>query len=148
MRQSHLSYYFPTRAALLVAVARRVVEAQLGFTGSMLEGASATAAASKIAAVVSRPESARLLLMLVSASDEVPEVRELFRELAAGMVGLGHRLLSSLDAEQTDGGANILHALSVGLAVIGFATGRSDCEAWAEATLQATLDLLCQGDSS
>jgi BetI-type transcriptional repressor, C-terminal len=145
MRQSHLSYYYPTRASLLVAVARRVVEAQLALTASMLNGASASAAASSIAKVVSRPESARVLLMLVSASDEVPEVRELFQELAAGMVEQGQSLLSSLGAEQTTRGANIVHALSVGLAVIGFATGRPDGEARAKATLKTTIDLLCKG---
>jgi AcrR family transcriptional regulator len=148
MRQSHLTYYFPTRADLLVAVAERAVDAQLEMTAAFLDGASAAVAASSIAKVVSQAESARVLLMLVSASDDVPEVRELFRKLAAGMVEHGRELLTSLNADRAVEGASILHAISVGLAVIGFATERPEGEAQASQILERTLDMLCKGDSA
>jgi AcrR family transcriptional regulator len=148
IRQSHLTYYFPTRASLLVAVAQQAVQAQLALTASALDSASAKVAASRIAKVVSRADRARVLLMLATASDDVPEVRDLFRELAAGMLDQGRSFLHSLDADHATDGADIIYALAVGLAVINFATERPDGEAWAAQTIATALDLLTKGDEA
>jgi AcrR family transcriptional regulator len=148
IRQSHLTYYFPTRASLLVAVAQQAVRAQLALTASALDGASAKVAAARIAKVVSRADGARVLLMLATASDDVPEVRDLFRELAAGMLDQGGSFLHSLGAGHVTDGADIIYALAVGLAVINFATERPDGEAWAAHTIATALDLVTKGDQA
>jgi AcrR family transcriptional regulator len=142
IRQSHLTYYFPTRASLLVAVARQAVQAQLALTASALDGASAKEAASRIAKVVSGADRARVLLMLATASDDVPEVRDLFRDLASGMLEQGSNFLGSLDSAHAADGADLIYALAVGLAVINFATGRPDGESRAAQTIATALDLL------
>jgi AcrR family transcriptional regulator len=67
MRQSHLTYYFPTRADLLVAVAGAAAEAQLAVADALLEGSSPEAAAS-IARLVAQAENTRVLLALVCAA--------------------------------------------------------------------------------
>jgi AcrR family transcriptional regulator len=142
IRQSHLTYYFPTRASLLTAVAQQAVQGQLALTASALNGASAAVAASRIAEVVSMPDRARVLLMLATASDDVPEIRDLFRELAAGMLEQGRNFLGSLDADHAADGADIIYALAVGLAVINFATERPDGETRAAQTIATALDLI------
>jgi len=142
VRQSHLTYYFPTRADLLVTVAGAAAEAQLAFADALLDDSSPAAAGASIARLVAQAENTRVLLTLVCASDDVPGVREVFRALADGMVAQGRKMLASLDARPIPEAPYLLHALSVGLAAITFATGQPDGEAWMASVLEAALKLL------
>src|SRR5580692_9882302 len=86
MRQSHLTYYYPTRADLLAAVARAAVDGQLAAVDTVLSDASLEAGVAAIAQVVVRHENTRVLMALAEAADKEPQLRELFRELADGVV--------------------------------------------------------------
>jgi AcrR family transcriptional regulator len=112
VRQSHLTYCFPTRADLLVAVAGAAARAQLAVADALLEGSSPEAAAS-IARLVAQAENTRVLLALVCAADDVPGVREVFRALADGMVVQGRKMLAWLEARDVPEAPYLLHALSV-----------------------------------
>jgi AcrR family transcriptional regulator len=142
VRQSHLTYYFPTRADLLVAVAQVAVDNQRSIIGSLVESGEAGPAG--LASVLTQAENARVLLTLVCAADDVPEVRELFQGLAAGMVANGESLLGTLGAPPRAAGADLLYAVSVGVVAISFATGRDDRQAWATSVLQTAIELLTQ----
>jgi AcrR family transcriptional regulator len=142
MRQSHLTYYFPTRADLLMAVAKVAVENQQSIVGSLVE--SGEAGPSGLASVLTQSENARVLLTLVCASGDVPEVRELFQGLAAGMVANAETVLDALGAPPRAAGADLLYAVSVGVVAIAFATGREDRQAWATSVLQTAIELLTQ----
>jgi AcrR family transcriptional regulator len=120
LRQSHITYYFPTRSDLVAAVAASVAERLTqGF-----EGAIATAKPFALAdrlARIGTPEQTRLLLALVMAADSEPSVRRLFRRLtkdvrtqiAAGFAR--HGIEAGPDA------VALFHALGVGLAVLALA---------------------------
>lgn len=149
LRQSHLTYYHPTRLDLLEAVGRAAIERQLAAVGAMLGSLpSLDAAADAIAALVNRDENTRVLMALAQASDEEPRLRALFRDLADGIVTHVTGLLSRFGVPvASDEPARLLHAVSVGLAVIGLATGRPDGIQRAAGVLRTTLAMLArQGD--
>ena len=132
MRQSHINYYFPTRLDLLKAVARAAIDRQLAGFDMQMSSAPRDQIGARIAALISRKENTRVLLALVQGADQEPELRVLFRELAAGMIERGRVLFP----EATDDtAAYFLHALSVGLAIVDLATDRDGGEARAATLL-------------
>src|SRR5919197_1079370 len=87
LRQSHLTYYFPTRTDLLAAVARQAIDIQLEAAKAMVAKiASSKQAAGTIASVVVKHENTRVLVALNQAADREPALRELFNELTDGFV--------------------------------------------------------------
>jgi AcrR family transcriptional regulator len=145
LRQSHLTYYFPTRVDLLTGVARAAIERQLGMVDAILGASSPQAAAKVIANVAVRHENTRVIMALAQAADQEPALRGLFRELADGIILRAGKLLENLKITPTDEHCYLLHALSVGLAVIDLATARKDGERRAEHTLRTALTLLTKG---
>lgn len=147
LRQSHLTYYHPTRLDLLVAVGRAAVDRQLAAVDATLGGLSSPeAAAGAIADLISRHGNTRVLMALAQAADEEPRLRELFRELADGIVArVARSLLGHHDPAAAEGPARFLHALSVGLAVVELATGRPDGKQRAAGILEAALHLIAGG---
>jgi AcrR family transcriptional regulator len=148
LRQSHLTYYHPTRLDLLEAVGRAAIERQLAAVGTMLSSLpSLNAAADAIAALVNRHENTRVLMALAQAGDEEPRLRALFRDLADGIVSHVTSLLGRFGFPVTsDEPARLLHAVSVGLGVIGLATGRPDGTQRAADVLRTTLTMLARED--
>src|SRR5258705_13612169 len=80
LRQSHLTYYFPTRVDLLAAVARAAIDGQLNAIDKMLDGSSKESAAETIASVTGRYANTRVIMALAQAADQEPTLRNLFRE--------------------------------------------------------------------
>jgi AcrR family transcriptional regulator len=142
MLQSNLTYYFPTRHDLLCAVARAAIERQLSAVDAMLGAASPRAAARVIAKVGVEHENTRVMMALAQAADQEPAVRELFRELADGTTLRVGKLLENLNIAPTAEHCSLLHALSIGLAVIDLATTRKNGERRAARTLELTLALM------
>ena len=149
LRQSHLTYYYPTRLDLLEAVGRTAIERQLAAVDATLGShASLEAAAGAIAAVVVRHENTRVFMALAQAGDEEPRLRELFRELADGIVARVARFLGGFGVPAvSEEPARLLHALSVGLAVVDLATGRPDGTQRAAGVLQAALSMIAGNDA-
>jgi AcrR family transcriptional regulator len=142
LRQSHLTYYFPTRLDLLAAVGRAAIDGQLAAVDAVLDGSSFEAVASAIAKVAVRHESTRVMMALAQAADQEPQLRALFRELADGIVLRTDRFLKKLIPAATEADARLLHALSVGLAVVDLAIGRPDGKRRAAAVLEAALTMI------
>jgi AcrR family transcriptional regulator len=142
VRQSHLTYYFPTRVDLLSGVARSAIDGQLTAVDTVLGALTTQAAAKVIAKVATRHENTRVIMALAQAADQEPPLRELFRELADGIILRSEKLLNNLNITPTDEHCYLLHALSVGLAVIDLATARKGGERRAERTLETALTLL------
>ena len=149
LRQSHLTYYYPTRADLLAAVAQAAVEIQASDAQSMaLNIETREDAASVIAAGTARHGNTRVLLALCEAAQQEPRVRALFNTLADGSVDLLTTLLAKLAIRPGQVHADIMHALFIGLSVTQLATGRADGHARSLAALETTLALLASQDSS
>ena len=146
LRQSHLTYYYPTRADLLTAVTRAAIEAQLAGARSLTKGTvSAKQAAAKMATVAARRENTRVLAALNQAADQEPTVRALFTELLDGFIAELGALLEKLKLSPTEARIDLLHALFVGLSIIDLATRRKNGRARAKAALSLTFDLLSGG---
>jgi AcrR family transcriptional regulator len=143
LRQSHLTYYYPTRADLLAAVTRAAIEGQLAGARSLTKGiSSAEQAVAKMATVVARHENTRVLAALNQAADQEPTVRALFNELHNGFITELGSLLEKLKLSPTEACIDLLHGLFVGLSMIDLATGRKNGRARAKATLNLAFDLL------
>src|ERR1700735_5586436 len=101
LRQSHLTYYFPTRRDLVAGVAEAVAADLLGAFEAALRDAKDIRALVDGIARVSAAERTRLLLAFVLAADREEPVRRLFRGLTGrlrkGIAATLSRL--GLDAE-------------------------------------------------
>jgi AcrR family transcriptional regulator len=143
LRQSHLTYYYPTRADLLTAVTRAAIEAQLAGARSLTKGiGSAEQASAKMATVAARRENTRVLVALNQAADQEPTVRALFNELLDGFIAELGALLEKLKLSPTEARIDLLHALFVGLSIIDLATRRKNGRARAKAALRLAFNLL------
>jgi DNA-binding transcriptional regulator YbjK len=143
LRQSHLTYYYPTRADLLAAVTHAAIDAQLAGARSLTKGiSSAEQAAAKMAAVAVRRENTRVLAALNQAADQEPAVRALFNDLLDGFVHELSALLEKLKLSPTQARIDLLHGLFVGLSIIDLATGRKNGRARAKGALNLAFDLL------
>ena len=143
LRQSHLTYYYPTRADLLTAVTRAAIEAQLAGARSLTKGiGSAEQAATKMATVATRRENTRVLAALNQAADQEPTVRALFNELLDGFIAELGTLLEKLKLSPTEARIDLLHALFVGLSIIDLATRRKNGRVRAKAALSLAFNLL------
>jgi AcrR family transcriptional regulator len=141
LRQSHLTYYYPTRSDLLAAVGRAASERILIAADSVFNSPP-DKVASALANVVIRYENPRVMTALAQAADQEPQLRELFRELADGIVERVAGFIRTLNPNATETDARLLHALTVGLAVVGMATGRADYEQIAANAIDAVLAMI------
>jgi AcrR family transcriptional regulator len=149
LRQGHLTYYFPTRANLLAAVARKAIDNQLASLGRMVASANSTEAAAKaITAATLNHRNTRVLVALNQAADREPEVRALFNELTDGFVTELGNLLETLGLEAGEERIDMVHALFVGLSVIELATSRARGRERSEAAVLSALSILAGGRSS
>ena len=137
VRQSHLTYYFPTRLALLEGVARLAVDGQLAALQSIVGLTSVPAVIKNITAMIGRHENTRVLMALAQAADEEPSLRSLFRELANGIVLRLRQLLENLHLDATEEQVFLIHSLSVGMAVVDLATQRPHSKRRVEAILES-----------
>src|ERR1700733_4594636 len=145
LRQSHLTYYFPTRVDLLAAVARVAIDRQLLAVDSILAAASVREAAKAIANVAVRHENTRVIMALVQAADQEPALRELFRKLADAIILRAGKLLRNLNIEPADEHCYQLHSMSVGMAVVDLATSRKDGVRRAARTLGGAITAMTKG---
>lgn len=143
LRQSHLTYYYPTRLDLLTAVAQAAIERQLAAMDKVLDG-SAKEASNAMTKMAVRHENTRVMMALAQAADQEASLQKLFREMADGLVSRFGQFLNTLEIESTNEHARLLHALSVGLAVVDLATGRPDGAKRTTAVLETALTLLSQ----
>jgi AcrR family transcriptional regulator len=143
LRQGHLTYYYPTRTALLAAVGRRAIDNQLAGLAQMVAATSSKEdAAATITAVTMRHQNTRVLVALNQAADQEPELQALFNEMSDGFVSELGRLLHALGIEPSEARIDLVHALFVGLSIIELATARDRGFERSEAALNTALGLL------
>ena len=127
LRQSHLTYYYPTRSNLLSAVARSAVEVQATAAKALVARIRTVGEASKVMARgAARHENARVFVALNQAAEREQDVRTLFNELSDTFVAEIAALFEKLGLQATSANFDLLHALFVGLSVLDLATCRAD----------------------
>ena len=119
VKQSHLTYYFPKRSDLLLAIAEHTIArvmAELRSRESTESPARAIAGTLAEAAIDGVPP--RVMLGLVVAADAEPSIRAPLRELVGGVRKRVRSLLVDASIDDSDEAALLLHAVVVGLAVL------------------------------
>jgi len=138
--QSHLTYYFPTRADLLLAVARHAVEKVMtGLHEAVARGAvgSAERGAGVLVAALTDKRNIRVMLGLVVASDEDRKIKVSLRQLVKDVRAVLGRELRAMGAQPDDEAIAALHATAVGLAVLNLARDNQESRRDAEIVIRS-----------
>jgi AcrR family transcriptional regulator len=139
VRQSHLTYYFPTVAALLQAVARHMIALVVAEVRASAARRRPVALVDVFARVVTEPRRVRVMLALVTAADRddtlKPGLRRLVRELRAGIAAA----LASAGVAAGPDDVAFLHSAIVGSAVLHLARTNADARREARVVIDRAL---------
>jgi len=138
VRQSHLTYYFPTRAELLQAVAYRSIDA---LAGSLLRAArrgklGPDALAGALARAITDKRRTRTLLTLVGTADRDPAVRQRLSRFIREVRGRLAIVIAAAGGPADPDSIAFLHNLVVGAAVLHLARDTSAARREARAVLR------------
>lgn len=142
VRQSHLTYYFPTITDLLQAVARHSFQS----LAKELAGADARERPGPLAEAIARAtrdkRRVRLMLSLVHSADRdatlKPGMRRFIRELRGGF----EPLLRSAGLDATPQDVAFLHSVVVGCALLQLSRDDDEARAEARAVLERAIAAL------
>ena len=119
IKQSHLTYYFPTRAGLLLGVAEKSISATIADLEARLTRTPRPATlAAMIADVMVAGVPPRVMIGLIVAADADPEIRQPLRKLIKHIRGQVHTVLAKAGLAGSADAAMLFHAAVVGLAVM------------------------------
>jgi AcrR family transcriptional regulator len=141
VRQSHLTYYFPTRGELLQEVARYSIEKLAGQLAHRAPGALPET----IAAGAADKRRSRIMLGLVNAADRDPKIKQRMRRFVAE---LRVRMTPVLDAGglATDPESiAFFHSVIVGCAVLQIARDNAAARSEARAVLKKAARYIAKG---
>lgn len=119
IKQSHLTYYFPTRAELLLGVAESTISATMADIAARLaeKPQHATLAATVAEAMIAGVPP-RVMIGLIVAADADPEIRKSLRKLIKHIRGQMQAVLAKAGFSGSADAALLFHATVVGLAVM------------------------------
>ena len=140
VRQSHLTYYFPTRGELLQEVARY----SIGKLAGQLAHSPKASLAEGIAAGAADKRRSRVMLGLVAAADRDPKIKTRMRKFVAELRG---RMAPLLDAGglRTDAESiAFFHCCVIGCAVLQLARDNAAARAEARAVLRRAAQALAK----
>lgn len=148
--QSHLTYYFPTRADLVHAVLERAAERQRAGVEATVAVADegVEALVRELSKTLSRPENTRVLVSFVLAADTDPAARAQFDGLAVGMRATIAKMLEKVGITPRRETVTMVHALGTGLAILELALGGATARPNTAATLRRLFKLLAESDST
>jgi len=144
VRQSHLTYYFPTRADLLQEVARYSVEKLAGELAAAPEH-SPSRIAEAIAAGAADKRRVRVILALVMAADRDPAIKKRMRKFVADVRARMAPLLAASGLAADPENVAFLHSMVVGCAVLQLALDNAGARAQARAVLKKAAACIAKG---
>lgn len=131
IRQSHLTYYFPTIHDLLQGVAKHTLDALTEEFAHRDPKQRSRSFAETIVGVASDKRRMRMVLGLITTADREPELkprmREFIREIRTGLT----RVLQAAGLEGTPDEVAFMHSVVIGQGILQL--GRDDDDARAEA---------------
>jgi AcrR family transcriptional regulator len=127
LRQSHLTYYFPTRRDLMIGVARHSIQA---LSRPLLSQARSGRLTPELLARTLSSElldraRVRIIIGLVTAAEDDPEVASALHALIAGVRSRLAKLLSLLGYADDPDAAALTHMLLVGASLLHHARGNA-----------------------
>jgi AcrR family transcriptional regulator len=132
VRQSHLTYYFPTRGELLQEVARYSIEKLAGQLAQGTPGSLPEA----IAAGAADKRRSRIMLGLVAAADRDPKIKQRMRKFVAEVRARMTPVLGAAGLATDAESVAFLHAVIVGCAVLQIARDNPEARSEAKAVLR------------
>ena len=132
VRQSHLTYYFPTRGDLLQEVARY----SIGKLAGQLEHTRPGALPENIAAGAADKRRARVMLGLVGAADRDPKIKQGMRKFVAELRGRMAPVLAAGGMATDPESVAFFHSCVIGCAVLQLARDNPEARAEARAVLK------------
>jgi len=126
LRQSHVTYYFPTRGELLAAVTELAVQRRIAALDAMRRARTLQQKIRALADVLVDPEQTRVLLALAQIADSEPALQPKFIALAEGIAPAATSVLQAAGAETSPEAIALLQTTATGLAVVALATGQND----------------------
>jgi AcrR family transcriptional regulator len=136
VRQSHLTYYFPTVTDLLQEVARHSFERLAGELGG---GARAPSLAAGMAKATSDKRRVRMMLGLVNASDRDPSLKPRMRAFIKELRGRIAPMVKAGGLDVNDEDMAFLHTVVVGAAVLQLARDNAEARKEARAVLERAI---------
>jgi len=132
VRQSHLTYYFPTRGDLLQEVARY----SIGKLAGQLEHTKPGALPESIAAGAADKRRARVMLGLVGAADRDPKIKQGMRKFVAELRERMTPVLAAGGMATDPASVAFFHSCVIGCAVLQLARDNPQARAEAKAVLK------------
>ena len=119
IKQSHLTYYFPTRTDLLTAIADRwVTQAMDALSVRVGEKPAFTTLAGNLAETMIKGEPARGIIGLIVAADAEPQIRSALTGFIAQVRARLQQLLVAAGVAADSETTLLAHATFVGLAIM------------------------------
>jgi AcrR family transcriptional regulator len=119
IKQSHLTYYFPTRANLLLAIAEFTMSSLMDNVAARLQARpQGKTLADAIAQIMIDGFPPRVFIGLIVAADSDPDIRKLLRKLVRLVRAAIQRLLEQAGMAADEESTLLFHATIVGLAVM------------------------------
>ena len=132
VRQSHLTYYFPTRGELLQEIARYSIEKLAG----QLAHRHSRSLAEGIAAGAADKRRSRVMLGLVTAADRDPAIKRRMRKFVGELRTRMTPVLRAGGLDATPQNVAFFHACVVGCAVLQLARDNAAARSEARAVLK------------
>ena len=139
VRQSHLTYYFPTITDLLQAVARHSIEALSSDLARVRRSRRSAPLAAAIARGAADKARVRVMLALVRAADRDPSLRPRMRAFVRELRGRVGGMLAEGAVTVSDEDLAFVHTVVVGTAVLQLARDSAEARAEARHVLERAL---------
>ena len=144
VRQSHLTYYFPTRADLLQEVARYSIGKLAGQLAHAKEH-NPSQVAQAIAAGSADKRRVRVMMGLVAAADRDPKIKQRMRKFVAELRARMTPALAAGGLETNPESVAFFHSVVVGCAVLQLARDDAAARAEAKAVLKLAATCIAKG---
>ena len=119
IKQSHLTYYFPTRAKLLLGIAEYTASEAMAHVAERLAAKPERATlAGMVSEIMINGLPPRVVIGLIVAADAEPGIRDSLRDLVSNVRVRLQSLLAAAGLAASADAALLFHATVVGLAVM------------------------------
>jgi AcrR family transcriptional regulator len=141
VRQSHLTYYFPTRGELLQEVARY----SIGKLAAQLAHAPRRSVPEAIAAGAADKRRSRVMLGLVTGADRDPKIKSRMRKFVGELRARMTPVLEAGGLRTDPESVAFFHSCIVGCAVLQLARDNAEARAEARAVLKKAAAAIAKG---
>ncbi|MCW5603415.1 MAG: TetR family transcriptional regulator [Burkholderiales bacterium] len=142
VRQSHLTYYFPTINDLLQAVAKHSIDALVAELGSRDLAQQPASLAGGVADASADKRRVRVMLGLVMAADREPALKPRLRTFIAELRRGFAPILRAAGLEGTPAQIAFMHSVVIGQAVLQLARDNNEARREAHEVLGMAIDFL------